>query len=94
MGAHNLAKTDQPKSRWQRFLDNDIVYGGSYGGFLTRVNHKNNSVRGINVWPNNPMGYGAEGMKYRFQWNFPIHFSKHNQKKLYTFSNHVHVSEN
>ncbi len=74
-------------------LDNDIVYGGSYGGFLTRVNHKNNTVRGINVWPDNPMGYGAEGMKYRFQWNFPIHFSKYNPKKLYTFSNHVHVSE-
>ena len=75
-------------------LDNDVVYGGSYGGYLTRVNHKNNSERGINVWPDNPMGYGAEGMKYRFQWNFPIHFSKHNPKKLYTFSNHVHVSEN
>jgi len=40
------------------------------------------------------MGHGAEGMKYRFQWNFPIIFSKHNPKKLYTFSNHVHVSEN
>ena len=40
-----------------------------------------------------PMGYGAEGMKYRFQWNFPIHFIKHNPKKLYTFSNHVHLSE-
>ena len=75
-------------------LNNDIVYGGSYGGFLTRVNHDSNTVRGINVWPDNPMGYGAEGMKYRFQWNFPIHFSKHNPKKLYTFSNHVHVSEN
>jgi hypothetical protein len=33
-------------------------------------------------------------MKYRFQWNFPIIFSKHNPKKLYTFSNHVHMSEN
>ena len=75
-------------------LDNDIVYGGSYGGFLTRVNHKNNSVRAINVWPDNPMGYGAEGMKYRFQWNFPIIFSKHDPKKLYTFSNRVHVSNN
>ncbi len=74
--------------------NNDIVYGGSYGGFLTRVNHQNNAVRGINVWPDNPMGYGAEGMRYRFQWNFPIIFSKHNPKKLYTFSNHVHVSEN
>ncbi len=74
--------------------DNDIVYGGSYGGFLTRVNHKTKTVRGINVWPDNPMGYGAEGMKYRFQWNFPIMFSKHDPKKLYTFSNHVHRSTN
>ena len=75
-------------------LNNDIVYGGSYGGFLTRVNHKTGTVRGVNVWPDNPMGYGAEGMKYRFQWNFPIIFSKHDPKKLYTFSNHVHLSEN
>ena len=74
--------------------DNDIVYGGSYGGFLTRYNHKNKTIRAINVWPDNPLGYGAEGMKYRFQWNFPIIFSKHNPKKLYTFSQHVHVSEN
>ncbi|WP_298505272.1 glycosyl hydrolase [uncultured Maribacter sp.] len=74
--------------------NNDIVYGGSYDGFLTRVNHDKGTIRGINVWPDNPMGHGAEGMKYRFQWNFPILFSKHNPKKLYTFSNHVHVSEN
>lgn len=74
--------------------NDDIVYGGSYGGFLTRVNHKNKTTRGINVWPDNPMGYGAEGMKYRFQWNFPIIFSKHDPKKLYTFSNHVHLSTN
>ncbi len=74
--------------------NNDIVYGGSYDGFLTRVNHKTGTIRGINVWPDNPMGHGAEGMKYRFQWNFPIFFSKHNPKKLYAFSNHVHVTEN
>ena len=74
--------------------NNDIIYGGSYDGFLTRVNHKTGSVRAINVWPDNPMGHGAEGMKYRFQWNFPIIFSKHNQNRLYTFSQHVHVTEN
>jgi hypothetical protein len=33
-------------------------------------------------------------MKYRFQWNFPIIFSKHNPKRLYTFSNQVHLTEN
>lgn len=75
-------------------LNNDIVYGGSYGGFLTRVNHKTNERQAINVWPDNPMGYGAEGMKYRFQWNFPLFFSPHNPKKLYTGSNHLHVTEN
>ncbi|MCF6224593.1 MAG: glycosyl hydrolase [Flavobacteriaceae bacterium] len=74
--------------------NDDIVYGGSYGGFLTRKNHKTGTVRAVNVWPDNPMGYGAEGMKYRFQWNFPIIFSKHDTKKLYAFSNHVHLSEN
>ncbi|WP_353776923.1 glycosyl hydrolase [Winogradskyella sp. 3972H.M.0a.05] len=74
--------------------DNDIVYGGSYDGYLTRVNHKKGTVRAINVWPDNPMGHGAEGMKYRFQWNFPIIFSKHNPDRLYTFSQHVHVTEN
>jgi len=74
--------------------NNDIVYGGSYDGFLTRYNHKKGTVRSISVWPDNPMGHGVEDMKYRFQWNFPIFFSKHNTKKLYTFSNHVHVSTN
>ena len=72
----------------------DIVYGGSYDGFLTRVNHKNNTTRSVSVWPDNPMGHGAEDMKYRFQWNFPIMFSRHNPEVLYTFSNHVHKTTN
>lgn len=73
--------------------NSEIVYGGSYGGFLTRVDHENNETRAINIWPDNPMGYGAEGMKYRFQWNFPLLFSQHNKKRLYAFSNHVHYTE-
>lgn len=72
--------------------DNDIVYGGSYDGFLTRLNHRTGSVRAVNVWPDNVMGHGVEDMKYRFQWNFPIFFSKHDAKKLYTGSQHLHVS--
>jgi len=74
--------------------NNDIVYGGSYDGFLTRYNHKTNTLRSVSVWPDNPMGHGAEDLKYRFQWNFPMFFSNHNTKKLYTFSNHVHVTTN
>ena len=72
--------------------DNDIVYGGCYDGFLERLDHNRKLSRNITVWPDNPMGHGAEGMKYRFQWNFPIFFSPHNSKKLYTASNHLHVS--
>ena len=75
-------------------LDNDIVYGGSYGGLLTRENHRNGTSRTVNVWPDNPMGHGAEGMKYRFQWNFPIFFSPHNPKLLYTTSNQFNRSTN
>ena len=75
-------------------LNNDIVYGGSYGGFLSRIDHSTNQRRTINVWPDNPMGHGAEGAKYRFQWNFPIFFSPHDPKKLYAASNHLHVSYN
>ncbi|MEL7146742.1 MAG: glycosyl hydrolase, partial [Bacteroidota bacterium] len=73
-------------------IDNDKVYGGSYGGYLTQVNHASDQIRVINVWPDNPMGHGAEDMKYRFQWNFPIFFSPNDNKKLYTTSNHFHAS--
>ena len=74
-------------------LNDDIVYGGSYGGLLTRVNHKTNESRAINVWPDDPMGHGAEDFKYRFQWNFPILFSPTHKKRLYAASNHLHVTE-
>lgn len=82
--AHLAPKPDNP----------EIVYGGSYDGFLTRVDHLKQQIRAVNVWPDNPMGHGAEDMKYRFQWNFPIFFSPHNPDKLYTASNHLHVSTN
>lgn len=72
----------------------EIVFGGNYGGYLTRVNHETEQTQAVNVWPDNPMGHGAEGMKYRFQWNFPIFFSPHESNKLYTLSNHVHVTYN
>ena len=74
--------------------DNSIVYGGSYGGFLTRFNHGLDMNRAINVWPENPMGSGAEGMKFRFQWNFPVFFSPHDPNQLYTGSQHLHRSIN
>ncbi len=74
--------------------NNDIVYGGSYGGFLTRVNHKTNEVRDVNVWPDNPMGHGAKDWKYRFQWNFPILFSLHDPNVMYAGGNALFKTTN
>ncbi len=71
----------------------DIVYGGNYGGFLSRLDHRTGENRAINVWPDNPMGAGADVLKYRFQWNFPIFFSPHNPKKLYCAANVLFATE-
>ncbi len=74
--------------------NNEVVYGGCYDGFIGRLDHRTDQTRIINVYPDLPMGWGAEGMKYRFQWNFPIFLSPHDPNKLYTASNHLHVSYN
>lgn len=72
----------------------DVVYGGNYGGYLSRLDHKTGENRAVSVWPDNPMGAGADVLKYRFQWNFPIFFSPHNPKRLYAGGNHLFVTEN
>ncbi len=74
---HVVARPDDP----------DIVFGGSYGGFLTSFNHRTGEERAVNVWPDNPMGWGAAELKYRFQWNFPIFFSPHDPDLLYAAGN-------
>ncbi len=74
--------------------DEDVVFGGSYGGLLERRNHRTGERRMVNVWPENPMGHGAEGMNPRFQWNFPIVYSRHDDRTLYTAGNHLYSSTN
>ena len=69
--------------------NNDIVYGGSYGGYLERVDHETGEMRRVDVWPDNPMGWGADSVEQRFQWNFPIMFSKHDNNTLYAASNYL-----
>src|SRR5438876_653063 len=52
--------------------DPDVVFAGSYGGYLTRYDRRTSQLRNVNAWPDNPMGHGAADLKYRFQWTFPI----------------------
>jgi len=74
--------------------NSDIVYGGTYKGYMMRKDHSNDQNRSINIWPDNPAGSGAEIMKYRFNWNFPVMFSPNNPNKLYAGSNYLHVTYN
>jgi photosystem II stability/assembly factor-like uncharacterized protein len=67
--------------------NSNIVFAGSYGGLITRYDHRTGQQRNITVWPDNPMGAGAEAMRWRFQWNFPILFSPHDPNVLYAAGN-------
>ena len=72
----------------------DIVYAGSYGGYLSRLDHRTDSERDINPWPDNPMGHDAVDAKYRFQWTYPIVISPHNPNTLYIGSSVIFKSTN
>ncbi|NQW27458.1 MAG: glycosyl hydrolase [Flammeovirgaceae bacterium] len=72
----------------------NIVYGGTYKGYMSREDHFTGQTRSTNVWPFNPAGSGVEVMKYRFNWNYPLMFSPNDPKKLYAGSNYLHVTVN
>ena len=73
-------------------LNENIVYGGEYKGYLNMLNHETGEERSVNIWPDNPVGRGAEVMKYRFNWNYPLFYSPHDPKKLYAGSHYLHVT--
>jgi photosystem II stability/assembly factor-like uncharacterized protein len=76
----------------------DIVFAGAIGsgegnGRLTRYDHATRSVRNITVWPHDQgFAEGADTLRYRFQWTFPIELSPHDPDVLYVASNHLHRS--
>ncbi|MEK6754943.1 MAG: glycosyl hydrolase [Bacteroidota bacterium] len=74
--------------------DPEIVYAGSYDGYLTRYDHRTDQTKSIDVWPDNPMGGGAERAKYRFQWTYPIVVSAHDPNVLYVAGTRVFKSTN
>ncbi len=67
-------------SDWQ---DPNIVYAGEYLGIITRYDHRTKQIRHVGAWPDNPSGWSAADMKYRFQWTAPIHVSPHDAKTVY-----------
>jgi photosystem II stability/assembly factor-like uncharacterized protein len=72
----------------------NIIYGSDYKGYMSLQNLDNGQERSTSVWPDLPAGSGVEVMKYRFNWNYPLVFSKHDPKKLFAGSNHLHATSN
>ncbi len=75
--------------------DPNIVISGAVGsspgggGNLLRYDHATGQIRIITVWPELGTGRGANEMKYRFQWTFPVQFSPHDPDVLYVAGNLV-----
>jgi photosystem II stability/assembly factor-like uncharacterized protein len=75
--------------------DPDIIVAGAIGsgnfnGRLIHFNRRTGQHRNITVWPELAgMGSGAESLKYRFQWTYPIFFSQHEPNTLYVAGNRV-----
>jgi photosystem II stability/assembly factor-like uncharacterized protein len=75
-------------------MDPNVSFAGCYGGVLERFDSRTGRERNVSVYPENPMGWGAEGMKYRFQWTFPIVISPHDKNVLYAGGNILFKSTN
>ncbi len=61
----------------------DVVYSGSYGGYVTRFDKRTGQTQTISPWPDDTDGFGAAGLKYRFTWTQPIVFSPNDPSTLY-----------
>ena len=79
--------------------DPNIVVGSGpmnrrvFNHYMTSYDRRTRERRDITVWPElYGWGEGAESLKYRFQWTFPILFSRHEPDVLYACSNVVHRS--
>lgn len=67
----------------------DIFYAGSQGALLTRYNRRTGEIRDVQVSPRFFSGEPASALPERWQWTFPIVFSPHNPKVIYTSSQHL-----
>jgi photosystem II stability/assembly factor-like uncharacterized protein len=67
----------------------NLFYAGSQGALLTRFDRATGHTRDIQVYPLFFSGMPAKDLKERWQWPFPIVFSPHDPKVLYTSSQHL-----
>ncbi len=77
--------------------DSKIVWStasgsGMVGGIVVRFEEERRQFRNVEVWPQQSNG-PAEGVKYRFVWDAPLHISPHDHNTLYVGSQHVHRTQ-
>ena len=75
-------------------VENNIVWSGCYEGILDRYDENTGHARNVSVWPDNPEGWPAGELRYRFQWTFPVAISPHDHNRVYVGSQHVHQTTN
>ncbi len=76
--------------------DPNVVVGAGPAGrryfndYISVYDRRTHQKRNVTVWPElYGWGVGAEGLKHRFQWTFPIHFSRHDPSVLYAAGNRL-----
>ena len=75
--------------------DPNIIVGGAVGsgagdGRMTQYDRRTGQIRNITIWPEiSGAGVGAGDLKYRFQWTFPIHYSRWDPEVLYVGGNRL-----
>jgi photosystem II stability/assembly factor-like uncharacterized protein len=63
--------------------DSQIVYAGSYFGYISRLDRRTNQVQNVQQWPLDPDGHNAAAQKYRYTWTMPIVISPNDPNILY-----------
>jgi len=77
--------------------DSNVFYAGNYDWLMTRLDRSGKSAIGsrrVDPWPNNPMGYPAGALKYRFQWTYPLVTTPAEPDAVFTGSQYVMKSTN
>ena len=78
--------------------DSNVVWSsasgsGMVGGIVVRYEEDRRQYRSVEVWPEQSRG-AAEGVRYRFVWDAPLHISPNDHNTVYVGSQHVHRTTN